>query len=55
MSNAELLDRFIAISNLYLVLKEPDCKGMPLHELAEYIDALDEANVPCVCPDQHIA
>jgi hypothetical protein len=55
MSNAELMDRFIAISYLYLVLKDPEQKDIPLYELAEYLDALDRANVPCSCPDQHIA
>lgn len=54
MSNAELLDRFVAISYLYLILSDPAQEQIPLRELAEYLDALDPANSTSTCPDQHL-
>lgn len=52
MQQSEIIERFLAVSYLYVQLTDGDARESLSRDLIELIEALNDAYVPSPCPDQ---
>jgi hypothetical protein len=55
MNRQETINRFLAVSYLYLRLTDKSVEYINAEELEELVEVINADNEPMLCPDQYIA
>lgn len=55
MNRQEIINRFLAVSFLYLRLTDKSSEYIDTEELEELVETINADNQPMLCPDQCLA
>ena len=55
MSSKEYIDRFLAVSYLYLQLTGKSPVDINVTELEDLLEIINDGHCPTACPDQYVA